>query len=293
MLRLLVPALLFCLLTTRATASGFVEVGWSHTILHVPHDMFCSADSVSSLHTLATPSQSYTSVLLISLLPIVTLYVRRLPLLRQSPDPPHHHSPRTPSPSPPLPPSAFAQERVALEALYNATGGKHWSDSPANGWLSGPCHCQWTDVDCANETACNNSPVIAVVRQFDKNLVGVLPSWNGDPGQGALPQLQTLALTHNPGLTGSVPITWGSMVQMTVLYLAKNKLNGTLPASFGEMKQITNLELQANDFIGSLPESWCGMENITLLDVSANRLDGTLPGSWRAMKQMDYLNLVR
>ena len=58
MLRL--PALLFCLLTTRATASGFVEVGWSHTILHVPHDMFCSPDSVSSLHTLATPSQSYS-----------------------------------------------------------------------------------------------------------------------------------------------------------------------------------------------------------------------------------------
>ena len=31
-------------------------------------------------------------------------------------------------------PYDFDQERVALVALYNATGGEHWSDSPENGW---------------------------------------------------------------------------------------------------------------------------------------------------------------
>ena len=121
----------------------------------------------------------------------------------------------------PAVPYDFAQERVALEALYNATGGEHWSDSPANGWLVNPCHCQWVDVICFNPKACDDSPVGAVVRQTDKNLTGVLPSWNGDPGQGALPQLEVISLRDNPGLTGTLPDSWGGMKEMTTLGLVR------------------------------------------------------------------------
>ena len=96
----------------------------------------------------------------------------------------------------PLPPvaTAVAQERVALEALFNRTGGRRWTDSPENGWLQGTCHCKWVGVYCVNGAMCPDSPVIKIIRQGSwlggQNLVGSLPSWNGDSGQGALPQLQ-------------------------------------------------------------------------------------------------------
>jgi hypothetical protein len=115
------------------------------------------------------------------------------------------------------PTTRFAGERVAQEALYNATDGAHWSDSLTNKWL-GPCHCQWVGVTCLTKQSCDNSPVYQVNRQ-SKNLTGVLPSWNGDPGQGALPQLQVLLLFSNPGLTGTLPETYEKMPDMQQLNL--------------------------------------------------------------------------
>jgi hypothetical protein len=174
-------------------------------------------------------------------------------------------------------PYDFAQERVALEALYNATGGEHWSDSPANGWL-GPCHCRWVGVFCINPKACDDSPVYVIGRQHD--LTGVLPSWNGDPGQGALPQLQQLYLTENPGLTGTLPETWGNMTKIMYLDLVTNNLDGSLPESWGGMTKMMHLYLRNNHLDGSLPASWGNMTKMFDLYLNNNLLDGTLPASW-------------
>jgi hypothetical protein len=196
--------------------------------------------------------------------------------------------------APPAIPSDFAQERVALEALYNATGGAHWSDSATNGWL-GPCHCTWTDVTCANAKACDDSPVYAVIRQapiengHGKNLTGVLPSWNGDPGQGALPHLQHLGFTENPGLTGTLPEAWGDMVEMHTLALYSNLLDGPLPEAWGNMTKMAVLQLYSNSLDGTLPQSWGNMKEMTTLSSHNNDIDGTLPEAWGNMKEMKQL----
>ena len=165
-----------------------------------------------------------------------------------------------------------AMERVALEAFFNSTGGKHWIDSPGNGWLHDPCHCQWTRVTCVDEKACDDSPVIEIentvmvfnaIARFQQwyptPLSGVLPSWNGDPGQGALPHLQNLDLegppinlnngqgsnvrVANPLLTGTLPDAWGNMVQLTSLQMGNLNLEGTLPKSWGNMTAMEKMDL--------------------------------------------------
>jgi hypothetical protein len=213
----------------------------------------------------------------------------------------------------------FATERVALEALYNATGGKHWSDSPSNGWLIDPCQCNWVGVICTTSAGpgecwqaytpdyynyptcsgyagvgytcvgdycsaigpqgtpgscakfvpradavdpltgkctgtsgpanrkCHEGPVSRIDRQSGKNLTGVLPSWNGDPGQGALPQLQELLITNNPGLTGTLPESYGDMEEINYLNLANNNLEGPLPKAWDKMTKMQNLDLYVKE----------------------------------------------
>ena len=146
--------------------------------------------------------------------------------------------------------SASTEERVALKAFYRATGGEHWTDSSTNGWL-GRCYCQWVGVDCCNNPdprGCGcEGQVINIVRETDKNLTGVLPSWNGDPGQGALPHLGLLALSQNPGLTGTLPEVYGEMVEMTSLQLYANNHTGTLPESYGKMTKMTSMPLYVEE----------------------------------------------
>ena len=186
-----------------------------------------------------------------------------------------------------------AQERVALEALYNATGGAHWTDSPGNGWLKGSCHCRWAGVYCANGAACPDSPVVQLGWNSLENLVGTLPSWNSNSGQGALPKLQVLALSSNPGLSGALPEAYGTMSQMTSLLLYNNSLEGSLPSTYGKLVQMADLELPMNHLDGTLPEAWGSMTKITTLLLYNNYLNVTVvPKSWDKMKKITQLKLI-
>ena len=118
-------------------------------------------------------------------------------------------------------------------------------------------------MNCLNERACDDSPVYEVIRQTNINLTGVLPSWNGDPGQGALPQLQKLYISDNPGLTGTLPEAWGDMTKMTYLVLNTNRLNGSLPEAWGDMVKLKLLYLQINYLNVTVPKSWDKMTIMT------------------------------
>ena len=184
----------------------------------------------------------------------------------------------------------FAQERVALEALYNATGGEHWSDSPKNGWL-GPCHCQWAGVFCVDSNACDDSPVLNLVRET-VNLVGMLPSWDGDPSHGALPMIQGLDISSNPGLGGVLPVTWGSMTELTQLLAYSNSLSGILPEEYSAMAHLYSLQLNSNQLSGTLPVSFSQMSQISELFLRENRFSGTVPAEYGNMVRLTPLNRV-
>ena len=177
--------------------------------------------------------------------------------------------------------------RVALEALYNATGGENWTDSPGNGWLKGACHCRWAGLICVDGATCPDSPVVALGwnSEAGNNLVGTLPLWNGDPEQGALPHLQELQLPGNPGLTGQLPEVWGKMTNIEIMVLNNNNFVGSLPAAWGKMTKMTDFRLSKNSLEGDLPESYGNMTQLGVLYFNNNYLNlnagfGVVPKLW-------------
>ena len=108
-----------------------------------------------------------------------------------------------------------AAERRALEALYESAGGRGWvfSENRRNNWGEGECHCQWTDVTCMDKTACSASPVVKIdfsgaFANYGMNASGTLPG----SVFAELTQLQHLALSGNPRLSGTLPATWATMI---------------------------------------------------------------------------------
>ena len=112
-----------------------------------------------------------------------------------------------------------AKEREALEALYKATGGDHWTHRV--GWLgSAGTECNWHGVECI---ANGDVERIFSLNLEGNNLVGEIPS-----SIGQLSKLESLDLSRNH-LTGEIPITLGRLEELEWLSLYGNRLSGLLP----------------------------------------------------------------
>lgn len=91
------------------------------------------------------------------------------------------------------------EEREALIALYNATGGLQWSNN--SGWLGvSGTECKWYGVTCDYPGHIQKRPPFVVSLELsNNNLVGAIPS-----ELGHLKSLEWLSLSGNR-LTGMVP----------------------------------------------------------------------------------------
>jgi hypothetical protein len=90
-------------------------------------------------------------------------------------------------------------EREALVALYNTTGGAQWRNH--SGWLGASgTECEWYGVTCDYPAHIQKSiPFVASLDLSNNNLVGAIP-----PELGRLKSLEWLSLFGNR-LTGTVP----------------------------------------------------------------------------------------
>lgn len=132
------------------------------------------------------------------------------------------------------------QEREALIAFYEATGGPQWTD---------------------NTNWCSDKPV--------SEWYGVSTSWDGT--------VVGLYL-YNNNLTGSIPSEIGKLSHLEWLYLEYNSLSGTLPESISQLQQLNSLVLSDNKLEGTLPESFAGlMDKLQTLDLSYNNFSGQIP----------------
>ncbi|WP_367278180.1 hypothetical protein [uncultured Bacteroides sp.] len=132
------------------------------------------------------------------------------------------------------------QEREALIAFYEATGGSQWTD---------------------NTNWCSDKPV--------SEWYGVSTSWDGT--------VVGLYL-YNNNLTGSIPSEIGKLSHLEWLYLEYNSLSGTLPESISQLQQLNSLVLSDNKLEGTLPESFAGlMDKLQTLDLSYNNFSGQIP----------------
>src|SRR5258708_34341504 len=91
------------------------------------------------------------------------------------------------------------EEREALVALYNATGGPQWTNK--SGWLGLPgSECEWHGVLCVPSEGGEKSTLsVFSVELSNNNLVGAIPAELGD-----LKRLASLSVFGNR-LSGSLP----------------------------------------------------------------------------------------
>lgn len=133
------------------------------------------------------------------------------------------------------------QEREALIALYNATGGDSWTDN--TNWCSDKPLSEWSGVSMWDGH-------VKYIGLSSRGLVGELPEELGN-----LTALETLNLGYNQ-LSGNLPESMGNLTQLKYLSLPYNKLTGTIPESFAAlMDNLEKIDLSSNLFTGRLPEA--------------------------------------
>ncbi|KAG2426771.1 hypothetical protein HXX76_012828 [Chlamydomonas incerta] len=122
----------------------------------------------------------------------------------------------------------------------------------------------------------------------------LMPSWFG--GTPSLAALQELVLASN-ALTGTIPVSWASGVQLQTLDLSYNKLKGapfrlfadtgyaTVESQFrpalSALVNLTRLDISNNLYLGgTIPRSWSHLTALTYFSVDVTSWCGTMPGTF-------------
>jgi Leucine-rich repeat (LRR) protein len=172
-----------------------------------------------------------------------------------------------------------AAQRTALGALYNSTGGAHWTNRA--GWLGKPgTECAWAGVTCDT-----NSTTVTRLFLNDNGLAGSLP-----PALGNLAGLQSLEAEGN-ALTGSLPRELGHLANLRTLRLGLNQLSGPVPAELGSLSLLEILSLQFNRLSGTVPAELGRLASLQLLSLSENQLTGAVPPQLGDLRSLTYLDL--
>ncbi|MBD2769223.1 hypothetical protein IC235_15130 [Hymenobacter sp. BT664] len=217
-----------------------------------------------------------------------TLY---LPLPTTTPISPNP-STGNPSPTPtiiPPPPSTIEQERQALLALYNATGGPRWINK--KGWQTGSLDSllagQWSGVTVSMVRVNGvDQPHVTRISFSNNRLNGSLPA-----ALINLTYLNSLSISLNPNLTGPIPAEIGGLPNLSQLILNNNRLTGPIPRTIGLLQNLTYLQLSANQLTGSIPTEIGALSKLIRLYLMNNALTGSIPTSFGNLKQVYILQL--
>lgn len=164
------------------------------------------------------------------------------------------------------------QEREALIAFYEATGGDNWTDN--TNWCSDKPLSEWYGINVWNGH-------VNYINLNNNNLSGELPD-----NLEKLTALQYLQLGGN-SLTGNIPESIGDLTALTTLWLGNNKLSGNIPESIGNLTSLTVLNIGTNDLTGNLPASMANLNALEYIDLCGNRLSGMIP---EAITACDWWN---
>ena len=157
-----------------------------------------------------------------------------------------------------------ATDRIALEALYDATGGPGWTDN--TNWKTSAPLDEWYGVT----TDANGR--VTDLKLHDNSLEGPIPDAIGD-----LSKLDRLHLFSNV-LSGPIPNALERLISLRTLSLSWNDLTGPVPAWVGNMPGLLALYLSGNNLTGGIPDTLANL-NLWGLGLSGNDLSvGPLPG---------------
>lgn len=168
------------------------------------------------------------------------------------------------------------QDAAALRSLM-----EQWDNTPPSwGQSDDPCGTTtpWEGVACTNSR-------ITTLKLSTMGLKGTL---SGDIGQ--LTQLQTLDLSYNKELGGSLIPNIDNLKKLTTLILAGCSFTGNIPNELGNIPLLSYIALNSNKFSGTIPPSLGKLANLYWLDLADNQLTGPLPVSHRKAPGLDQLH---
>jgi hypothetical protein len=194
-----------------------------------------------------------------------------------------------------------SEEREALIALFDSTGGSNWIDN--TNWL-GPVgsECTWFGVYCSGG-------LVRYLLLYDNNLVGSIPSQiaqlrglanldverNSIGGSipealGSLDALEILAMGSNE-IDGVLPSSLGSLLNLRQMSLYSNRLIGAIPSELGDLRNLQSLHLENNRLSGPIPDEIGNLFDLVRLDLDGNRLEGPIPASLANLTNLTHLVL--
>ena len=103
-----------------------------------------------------------------------------------------------------------------------------------------------------------------------------MSSWEGITIAGT-PNRVTKVELPNKALSGHIPSSLGSLVELTHLDLSGNVLMGEIPSDLGELKQLAQLKLTGNTLSGCVPVALRDVEDHDLTTLGIPYCDATTP----------------
>ena len=169
-------------------------------------------------------------------------------------------------------------DREILEAVYDATGGRDWTDS--RNWLTEAPLGDWHGVRVDGRGRVVELSLPA------NNLRGSIPA-----ELGSMSGMQRLSLAGN-SLSGAIPAELVNLPDLRDLYLGRNDLKGRMPPELGGLSRIRKLSLEYNALDGGVPPELSRLTNLEELYLAENQLAGPLPSALGDLINLRVLDLA-
>ncbi|KAK7198662.1 Leucine rich repeat N-terminal domain containing protein [Novymonas esmeraldas] len=142
-------------------------------------------------------------------------------------------------------------------------------------WLGVNFCAGWRGVTCAFNSGRNGY----TISLRGLGLVGELPAVQRV--FSTLLAVRAIDLADNPGIVGTLPPTWSSMVHLRALSLRNTSVASSIPVSWQNMESLRALSLSDTSVCGSLP-LWSADALVAagVLDFSRTKLAGALTSEW-------------
>ena len=158
-----------------------------------------------------------------------------------------------------------SEDRDALIALYNATGGDNWERNYNTNWLSSLTVGEWAGVTTDDDGR------VTHLGLNGGNLTGPIP-----PELGTMAHLENLDLRFN-NLTGPIPPELGNLTNLEYLFLFNTNLMGSIPPELGNLKNLKWLRIHAANLTGQIPPELGNLHSLVALSLGRNYLTGPIP----------------
>ncbi|KAJ6368667.1 hypothetical protein OIU78_001110 [Salix suchowensis] len=89
--------------------------------------------------------------------------------------------------------------------------------------------------------------------------------------------------------TGSIPVSFGSLQNLTRLDISMNFLSGSIPLGIGMLSKLQYLNLSTNGLSSSIPPQLGDLSNLADFDLSFNNLSGSLPAELRGLRKLQRM----